>query len=147
MGAAGPQPARNRSMDSRIRLIYGRGYLTHAPSVQRTYAGRLDGCLDFYAADALRRTFALGRWTEPDLERFLARHCAFFPAGFLMPTFLDNHDMDRFLYLAGGDKSALRRAAAAQMRLPGPPIIYYGTEVGLSQARSTKEGGTKHGKE
>jgi len=48
--------------------------------------------------------------------------------------------MDRFLFAAGGDKAALRRAAAAQMRLPGPPIIYYGTEVGLSQRQG--KGGT-----
>jgi glycosidase len=41
--------------------------------------------------------------------------------------------MDRFLYAAGENKEALRRAAAVQMRLPQPPIIYYGTEVGLSQ--------------
>jgi glycosidase len=111
-----------------------------APSVQRTYVGRLDGCIDFFAADALRRTFALGRWTEDHLERFLDRHAAYFPDSFLMPTFLDNHDMDRFLHLAGGDKEALRRAAAVQMRLPGPPIIYYGTEVGLSQTHTTREG-------
>jgi len=116
------------------------GEIVDAPSIQRTYAGRLDGCLDFFAGDALRRTFALGRWDEAHLERFLARHAAFFPDTFLMPTFIDNHDMDRFLYLANGDKGALRRAAAAQMRLPGPPIIYYGTEVGLSQNCSTREG-------
>ncbi|MBU0495702.1 MAG: hypothetical protein KKA73_21945 [Chloroflexi bacterium] len=113
------------------------GEVIDAPDVQRHYAGRLDGCLDFYAADALRRTFARGTWTEADLARFLARHQVFFPANFLMPTFLDNHDMDRFLFMARGDKDALRQAAAVQMQLPGPPIIYYGTEVGLSQDAST----------
>jgi glycosidase len=41
--------------------------------------------------------------------------------------------MDRFLFIAGGDKEVLRRAATAQLRLPGPPVIYYGTEVGLEQ--------------
>ena len=30
------------------------------------------------------------------------------------------------------------------MRLSGPPIIYYGTEVGLSQTGSTKEGHGLH---
>jgi glycosidase len=48
--------------------------------------------------------------------------------------------MDRFLYLAHGDKEALRRAAAVQFQLPGPPIIYYGTEIGLGQAASTRDG-------
>lgn len=120
------------------------GEIIDAPHVQRTYVGRLDGCLDFFAGDALRRTFALGTRTEAELERFLERHLAFFPGTFVMPTFLDNHDMDRFLYLAGGDEDALRRAAAVQMRLPGPPIIYYGTEVGLSQRAGTAEGHGLH---
>jgi cyclomaltodextrinase / maltogenic alpha-amylase / neopullulanase len=120
------------------------GEVIDAPSAQRTYVGRLDGCLDFYTADALRRAFALGSWSEGHLERFLSRHQAFFPDAFVMPTFLDNHDMDRFLFLAGGDKEALRRAAAVQMRLPGPPIIYYGTEVGLNQAVSIQAGAGMH---
>jgi glycosidase len=78
------------------------------------------------------------------MERALVRHFRFFPPDFVMPTFLDNHDMDRFLFLARGDKAALRRAAAAQMRLPGPPIVYYGTEVGLDQATSIREGRGMH---
>jgi cyclomaltodextrinase len=125
------------------------GEVVDAPQEQLAYAGRLDGCLDFQTADALRRTFALGRWSETDLGRFLARQQVFFgqtlgDCGFLQPTFIDNHDMDRFLFLAGGDKGALRRAAAVQMDLPGPPIIYYGTEVGLNQAVSIQEGQGMH---
>ena len=114
--------------------------MVDTPDVLQAYVGRLDGCLDFGSRDALRRTFALGTWTEDALARFLARHQACFPTDFVLPTFLDNHDMDRFLFLAGGDKETLRRAAALQMRLPGPPIIYYGTEVGLSQSESTRDG-------
>jgi cyclomaltodextrinase len=120
------------------------GEVVDAPDVNRTYVGRLDGCLNFLVADALRRTYALGRWTEAHMERILERHYRFFLSNFLMPTFLDNHDMDRFLFLAGGDKEALLRAAAVQMRLPGPPIIYYGTEVGLSQEVSIQEGRGMH---
>jgi len=116
------------------------GEVIDAPDVQRRYAGRLDGCLDFHLGDMLRRTFALGVRTEADLECFLARHAAFFPPDFLMPTFLDNHDMDRFLFLAKGNKEALRQAAAVQMRLPGPPIIYQGTEAGLQQRVGKDEG-------
>jgi cyclomaltodextrinase len=112
--------------------------------VKRTYVGRMDGCLNFFVADALRRTFALGRWTEAYMERFLERHYQFFPPDFVMPTFLDNHDMDRFLFLAGGDKRALRHAATVQMRLPSPPIVYYGTEVGLNQAVGIRDGSGMH---
>jgi glycosidase len=58
-----------------------------------------------------------------------------------MLTFIDNHDMDRFLFAAGEDKEMLRRVAEIQMRLPGTPIIYYGTEIGLSQTGATSSGG------
>jgi cyclomaltodextrinase len=30
------------------------------------------------------------------------------------------------------------------MRLPGPPVIYYGTEVGLNQRVSIREGHGRH---
>ncbi len=116
------------------------GEVVDAPHEQMRYVGRLDGCLDFHTGDALRRTFAHQSWTEGQLDRFLERHLGYFPADFLRPTFVDNHDMDRFLTIANGDKGALRRAAGVQMQLPGPPIIYYGTEVGLMQEGSTRQG-------
>jgi cyclomaltodextrinase / maltogenic alpha-amylase / neopullulanase len=120
------------------------GEIVDTPAVIRTYVGRLDGCLDFHVGDAIHRTFVSRQWTERDLERFVAKHYRYFPDDFVLPTFIDNHDVDRFLYVTGGDKHALRRAAALQMRLPGPPIIYYGTEVGLSQTASTTEGKGLH---
>ncbi|MFN9631525.1 MAG: alpha-amylase family glycosyl hydrolase [Cyanobacteriota bacterium] len=51
----------------------------------------------------------------------------------MLPSFLDNRDMNRFLWLLGGDKQRLKLAAFRQFTLPLPPILYYGTEVGLSQ--------------
>ena len=116
------------------------GEIIEAPSAQRAYVGRLDGLLDFHLEDALRKTYAWGAMTEAEFEQFARLHYAYFPPDFLMPTFLDNHDMDRFLFIAKNDKAALRRAATAQFRLPGPPILYYGTEVGLSQQAGKSEG-------
>lgn len=115
------------------------GEVVDAPDIQQHYIGRMDGLLNFHVCDALRRTYAAQEWTEAEFERFLERHARYFPLGFPMPTFIDNHDMDRFLFAAGGDKEALRRAAQAQMRLPHPPVIYYGTEVGITQAKSGRE--------
>jgi cyclomaltodextrinase / maltogenic alpha-amylase / neopullulanase len=116
------------------------GEVVESPDVLRAYIGRLDGLLDFHLEDALRRTFAYDLMTEAELEQFVERHYRYFPADFVMPTFLDNHDMDRFLFAARGDKNALKRAAAFQMKLQQPPIIYYGTEVGLSQTRGKNDG-------
>jgi len=44
----------------------------------------------------------------------------------LMPSFLDNHDVDRFL--AGGNEAGLSQGLLAIFTLPGIPTIYYGTE-------------------
>ena len=41
--------------------------------------------------------------------------------------------MNRFLWVANGDVRRLKLAALCQFTLPHPPIVYYGTEVGLSQ--------------
>lgn len=50
-----------------------------------------------------------------------------------MPTFVDNHDVDRFL--AGGDEAGLKQALLAILTLPGIPVVYYGTEQGLRGQR------------
>lgn len=120
------------------------GEIVDSPEVLQTFVGRLDGCLDFNMEDALRKTYGWRKWSETDFKRFAARHSAHFPHDFIMPTFLDNHDMDRFLFIVNGNKEALRRAAAAQFQLPGPPIIYYGTEVGMSQRHGIGDGGGLH---
>ena len=52
----------------------------------------------------------------------------------LMPTFVDNHDVDRFL--AGGSPAALRQALLAIFTLPGIPVVYYGTEQGFTETRA-----------
>jgi len=51
----------------------------------------------------------------------------------LMPTFIDNHDVDRFL--SESSESALRQALLAILTLPGIPTIYSGTEQGFTGRR------------
>ncbi|MDX1686848.1 MAG: alpha-amylase family glycosyl hydrolase, partial [Candidatus Promineifilaceae bacterium] len=63
------------------------------------------------------------------------RHDDYFSPYFSRPSFLDNHDVNRFLWLVDGDVRKLKLAALCHVTLPGPPIVYYGTEVGLSQER------------
>lgn len=116
------------------------GEVVEAPNILRSYVGGLDGVLDFHIEDMLRRTYATGATTEAEFAEFLARHYAYFPDEFILPTFFDNHDMNRFLFAVKGDKSKLMRVAQAQFALPHPPIIYYGTEVGLSQNNGAHEG-------
>jgi cyclomaltodextrinase / maltogenic alpha-amylase / neopullulanase len=119
------------------------GEVTLAGEALRTYTGRLDGCLDFAFCRLLRQLCAgpkpvisLAQFVN-EVERsgrFFGTHGA--PSNFLLPGFLDNHDMNRFLWMAGNDPTRLRLAAGLLFALGGPPLLYYGTEVGLSQPRS-----------
>src|SRR5205807_1242492 len=47
-------------------------------------------------------------------------------------SFLDNHDVSRFLYEAAGDKDALRNALTLEITEEGIPCLYYGTEQELA---------------
>lgn len=95
----------------------------------------MDGTLDFLLCRALRETFGHGNWSLPRFEAFLSAHETFFPASFSRPAFFDNHDMNRFLFIANEDPARVKLAALALFTLPGAPIIYYGTEVGVTQER------------
>lgn len=109
------------------------GEVVSHSEVIASYIPHFDGCLDFLLADALRKTFALETWTLQEFEAFLAAHENYFPEGFALPAFLDNHDMTRILYLTKEDKAKVRLAALVLFTLPCAPILYNGTEVGLSQ--------------
>ena len=114
------------------------GEVVETPALQRSYQGRMDGCLDFMLLQALRQFFAFESMSAPAFDAFLQRHLAFFAGDFALPSFLDNHDMNRFLWVVRGDTRRLRLAAMCQFTLPHPPIIYYGTEVGLAQQRDVR---------
>ncbi|MFN8487052.1 MAG: alpha-amylase family glycosyl hydrolase [Caldilineaceae bacterium] len=115
------------------------GEVTLAGARLRTYTGRLDGCLDFAFARSVRQLCS-GAQPKITLGQFLNEitrsHHFFALNNFSLPSFLDNHDMNRFLWVANNDKERLRFAVGLLFALGGPPIIYYGTEVGLSQPRS-----------
>jgi cyclomaltodextrinase len=111
------------------------GEVVHTAAVQNSFAGRLDGTLDFLLAQALRETFAQGNWRLDAFEAFLSAHEGYFAPDFSRPAFLDNHDMNRFLFLCGGDTRRLKLGALALFTLSAPPIVYYGTEAGVTQPR------------
>jgi glycosidase len=115
------------------------GEAIDTPDIQLSFEGGLDGALDFILLDALRQTFAYGQWDARRFADFLDRHEAFFPASFSRPSFLDNHDMNRFLWVAQGDARKLKLAALCQFTLAGAPVIYYGAEAGLSQERDVRQ--------
>ena len=98
----------------------------------KEYIGELDGVLDF-AFQRIICNFALRRISKEEVIHQLQRHYRKFPPNFYLPTFLDNHDMDRFLFECNNNIEILKEAVQIQFSIDQPKIIYYGTEVGISQ--------------
>lgn len=112
------------------------GEVINTPTLQTSYQGRMDGTLDFLLATALRETFGHRTWSLERFDAFLTRHEAYWPADFGRPAFLDNHDMNRFLFVADEDPARVKLAALVLFTLAGAPVVYNGTEVGVTQERS-----------
>lgn len=117
------------------------GEVTDSGDALRRYRGRLSHILDFPLATALRYAFALDVWNVAQLDAFLQSYEAYMASGAARASFLDNHDMNRFLFMAGGDVNRLKLAALCQFTLAPTPVVYYGTEVGLSQAVNKNQSG------
>jgi glycosidase len=104
-------------------------------SFVRTAGGQplMPGMLNFPLYGSLNQVFARGAPTR-ELGFRIGSMMQVHSAPHLMPTFIDNHDVDRFL--AGGNEAGLRQALLALMTLPGIPVIYYGTEQGFTEPRA-----------
>ncbi len=93
---------------------------------------RMNGMLNFPLYAALVDVFSRGRppaALADRVQRMMLVNSR--PHG--LPTFVDNHDLDR--WLAGGSVQGLEQALLAVMTLPGIPVIYYGTEQGFKDQR------------
>jgi glycosidase len=111
---------------------------TQARKIERYMTGPdgrpvLPGMINFPLYGALGDVFARGRPTA-ELAHRIEATMRLHARPHLMPTFVDNHDVDRFL--AGGSEAALKQALLAMFTLPGIPTVYYGTEQGFTQQRA-----------
>jgi len=102
----------------------------------KEYIGLLDGVLDFHFQELVKKYIAQSMIKKKEFKNHINNHYNFYPENYFLPTFLDNHDMNRFLFECKNNKEKLKKAAQIQFSLKQPPIIYYGTETGLSQKRS-----------
>lgn len=96
----------------------------------------LDSTFDFDVSDWIRDAAAKG--TASDMPSRLARVSEIFAresdGKYIDAPFLDNHDRDRFMSLAGGDVAKGKLAAALLLTMPGRPFVYYGEELGMQGA-------------
>lgn len=80
----------------------------------------------------LNRVLAEGQ-PPAQLGYRLTQHTALFGGGHRLPTFVNNHDTNRFL--SAGSAAALLQAYAVLFTVPGIPVIYQGDEQLLTQSR------------
>ncbi|QKS70657.1 S-layer homology domain-containing protein [Paenalkalicoccus suaedae] len=98
------------------------------------YQGKLDGALDFSIRGTMIDAFGPNERSFEGITRYVEENEASYHPEYIMNTFLDSHDESRILFELNEDTDALKLASFTQFALPGAPIIYYGTEVGMSQS-------------
>ncbi|MFA9430659.1 pullulanase-type alpha-1,6-glucosidase [Egicoccus sp. AB-alg2] len=107
------------------------------------YQDVLDGAVNFPLHDAFVSTMA-GNASLANLDAAVRADLDAYGDGFVTPSFLDNHDVQRFVFRAGNDDTArerLKLALTAQFTLPGATIVYQGTEIGMGQTANTEAAG------
>ncbi len=126
--------------------VFGEGFAIDKPGKEvearrieaymRDDRGRavLPGMLNFPLYGTLGDVFARGAPTT-QLGQRIDSMVGLHPRLHWMPSFVDNHDVDRFL--SGGSTAGLKQALLALFTLPGIPTIYYGTEQGFTEPRAS----------
>lgn len=95
--------------------------------------GGLPSMINFPLYGTLGDVFSRGRPTA-ELAHRIGSMTTLHRDPHRMPSFIDNHDVDRFL--AGGSVAGMKQALLAMLTLPGIPVIYYGTEQALTGQRT-----------
>ena len=92
----------------------------------------LNSLISFPLHHDLKTVFGQGLPTD-HLAYRIQQHMAIYNDPYVMPTFIDNHDMGRFL--ASGDVAGLKQALATILTIPGIPVIYQGTAQAMTETR------------
>ncbi len=79
-------------------------------------------------------TYRLGKMMDPTL----------YPNPFVLPTFIDNHDVRRFLSISSPTGEDLLQALTFLFTVPGIPVVYAGTEQGFTETRKAMFNGGFH---
>lgn len=92
----------------------------------------LNSLISFPLHHELKTVFAQGFPTD-HLAYRIQQHMEVYDNPYIIPTFIDNHDMGRFL--ASGDVAGFKQALATIMTIPGIPTIYQGSAQAMVESR------------
>ncbi|MFT7588676.1 MAG: glycosidase, partial [Limisphaerales bacterium] len=146
-----------RALGKKDFLNFGETWFTSMPMEDsgekecKTYLGtkekpEISSVLNFPLQATIKRVFAQSSPTSYMQYRMEATYNNFEDPR-TSPTFIDNHDMARFM--AGSNSKNLDQALLFLFTIPGIPIVYYGTEQHFTHSRSSMfaEGSNSEGKD
>ncbi len=97
----------------------------------REFDSNLPAITDFGTRDAFYK-YLSGKETLWEVYRTFAMDFAYSDPENLV-VFLDNHDIDRAMFLADGDIDKYKIALTILLTARGIPTLFYGTEIGINQ--------------
>jgi len=112
------------------------GYQKNSPVRRVDFDSNLPVVTDFALSDAIR-DFLSDKKSIYQVYETLAQDIVYNDPDNLI-VFMDNHDIDRAMYLANGAIDKFKVALNLILFTRGIPVIFYGTEIGI-------KGGSKHG--
>jgi len=112
------------------------GYQTISPVRKIEYDSNLPAVTDFALADAIR-AYLSGEKNIYQFYETLAQDIVYDNPDNLL-VFMDNHDIERAMFLADGNMGKFKIALNLILFTRGIPVIFYGTEIGI-------KGGKSHG--
>jgi glycosidase len=112
------------------------GYQNNSPVRKLEFESNLPSVTDFALADAIRLYLNGGKSIYQVYET-LAQDIVYDNPDNLL-VFMDNHDIERAMFLANGNVKKLKISLNLVLFTRGIPVIFYGTEIGI-------KGGKSHG--
>ncbi|MEE9573327.1 MAG: alpha-amylase family glycosyl hydrolase [Candidatus Neomarinimicrobiota bacterium] len=112
------------------------GYQKNSPVRRVNFDSNLPVVTDFALSDAIRDLLS-DKKSIYQVYETLAQDIVYNDPDNII-VFMDNHDIDRAMYLANGDIEKFKVALNLILFTRGIPVIFYGTEIGIV-------GGSKHG--
>lgn len=104
-------------------------------SAERWLQGDMfDSAMNYDFRKNCRDFFALGRLNARQFNARVTQMLLRYPTGIVQGqlNLLDSHDVNRFLYLCGGDLERFRLAMLFLFCMPGVPSVFYGDELGIA---------------
>lgn len=127
---------------NRLRYFLNRLRYDAQEARQLEYVGILDGVLDFRYQQRLCAAARKGKSItgSHSLCKEIETHFARYPTAFQLWLFLDNHDLNRFLFECDGDKALLREGIGFTAQWNRSWLMFYGTERAFTNHHSIFDG-------